>query len=102
MPVMWGLQTFCFAALPGARGKSWVYLAALNIRGQVQLLEETMKKLVLAAALAGVASFAHAGSIDAPIIEPEVVIETVEETSTGTSGGILLPLIIIALIAAAA
>ena len=61
-----------------------------------------MKKLVLAAALAGTASIATAGSMSAPIIEPEVVIETVEETSSGTSGGIILPLIIIALIAAAA
>lgn len=61
-----------------------------------------MKKLVLAAALAGAASFAHAGSIDAPIIEPEVVIETVEETGGSSSAGILVPLIVLALVAAAA
>ncbi|MEM6728377.1 MAG: hypothetical protein AAF618_07745 [Pseudomonadota bacterium] len=60
-----------------------------------------MKKLVLAAALTGVATFASAGTIEAPIMEPTVVIETVEEEA-GTSNGILLPLIIIALIAAAA
>ena len=65
------------------------------------ILEESMKKLVLAAALTGVASFASAGSMEAPMMEPEVVIETVEEDS-GTSGGLLLPLIIIAVIAAAA
>ena len=61
-----------------------------------------MKKLVLAAAFAGAASFAHAGGIDAPIIEPEVIIETVEEAGGSSSGGIILPLIILALIAAAA
>ena len=61
-----------------------------------------MKKLVLAAAFAGAASFAHAGSIDAPIIEPEVVIETVEDTTTGTSGGILVPALILLLLVAAA
>ncbi|MEL6607272.1 MAG: hypothetical protein AAFO58_04900 [Pseudomonadota bacterium] len=61
-----------------------------------------MKKLVLAAALTGVASFASAGSMEAPIMEPEVIIETVEETSTSSSNGLIIPLIIVALIAAAA
>ena len=61
-----------------------------------------MKKLVLAAAFAGAASFAHAGGMDAPIIEPEVVIETVEETGGSSSAGILVPLIVLALVAAAA
>jgi len=62
-----------------------------------------MKKLVLAAAFAGAASFAHAGGLEVPVIEPEVVIETVEETgSSSSSAGLLVPLIIVALIAAAA
>ncbi|MEO0676947.1 MAG: hypothetical protein AAFR53_01730 [Pseudomonadota bacterium] len=60
-----------------------------------------MKKLVLAAALTGFASFASAGTLEAPIIEPELVIETVEESS-GSSSGLIIPLILIALIAAAA
>ncbi|MEO0676946.1 MAG: hypothetical protein AAFR53_01725 [Pseudomonadota bacterium] len=59
-----------------------------------------MKKLVLAAALTGFASFASAGSLEAPVIEPELVIETVEES--GSSSGLIIPLILIALIAAAA
>ena len=66
-----------------------------------QLLEESMKKLILAAALTGVASFASAGSMVEPVMEPEVVIETVDE-STGTSGNLIIPLIIVALIAAVA
>lgn len=61
-----------------------------------------MKKLVLAAALAGAASFAHAGGMEAPMMEPEVIVETVEEASTSSSGGLLLPLLIVALLAAAA
>ncbi|MGR3435619.1 MAG: hypothetical protein ACU0CO_12140 [Shimia sp.] len=60
-----------------------------------------MKKLVLAAAFAGAASTAYAGGFDAPIIEPELVIEEVGNTGT-SSAGILIPLILIALIAAAA
>ncbi|MEM1373504.1 MAG: hypothetical protein AAGF78_03870 [Pseudomonadota bacterium] len=60
-----------------------------------------MKKLVLAAALSGVASFAAAGNMEAPMMEPTVVIETVEE-ATGSSNGLIIPLIVIALIAAAA
>ncbi|MEM7295507.1 MAG: hypothetical protein AAF330_02600 [Pseudomonadota bacterium] len=60
-----------------------------------------MKKLVLAAAFAGAASFAHAGGMSAPIMEPMVMVETVEE-SASTSGGILLPLLLVVLLAAAA
>ncbi|MEM6277547.1 MAG: hypothetical protein AAF714_11420 [Pseudomonadota bacterium] len=59
-----------------------------------------MKKLVLAAALSGVASFAAAGNMEEPMMEPEVIIETVEEA--GSSNGLIIPLIIIALIAVAA
>jgi len=60
-----------------------------------------MKKLVLATALTGVATFASAGSMEEPMMEPEVVIETVEEAA-GTSGSLIIPLILLALIAAAA
>ncbi|MEM9966607.1 MAG: hypothetical protein AAF755_00760 [Pseudomonadota bacterium] len=56
-----------------------------------------MKKLVLAAALAGAASAAHAGSLADPIIEVPVI---VEETSSA-SNGILVPLILLAVVAAA-
>jgi len=56
-----------------------------------------MKKLVLAAALVGAASTAYAGSLAEPVIEAPVI---VEETG-GSSSGILLPLILLALVAAA-
>ncbi|MEL6914322.1 MAG: hypothetical protein AAFP13_07450 [Pseudomonadota bacterium] len=59
-----------------------------------------MKKLVLAAALTGFASFASAGGMSEPMMEPEIVIETVEETG-GSSNALIIPLILIALIAAA-
>jgi len=57
-----------------------------------------MKKLVLAAAFAGVASTAFAGAPADPIIEAPVI---VEETRA-SSGGIILPLILIAVLIAAA
>jgi len=56
-----------------------------------------MKKLVLAAALSATASTAFAGSLAEPIVEAPVI---VEET-TGSSSGILVPLILLALVAAA-
>ncbi len=60
-------------------------------------LEVDMKKLVLAAALTAAASTAFAGSVADPIIEAPVI---VEET-TGSSAGIIVPLIILALVLAA-
>lgn len=56
-----------------------------------------MKKLVLAAALAGAASTASAGNIQEPIVEAPVI---VEETQ-GSSSGIILPLVLLVLVAAA-
>jgi hypothetical protein len=58
-----------------------------------------MKKLVLAAALTGAASTAFAGGMAEPIMEPEII---VEETAGTTAGGIIVPLILLALIAAVA
>jgi hypothetical protein len=58
-----------------------------------------MKKLVLAAAFAGAASTAFAGGLEEPVMEPEII---VEETSGTTAGGIVVPLILLALIAAVA
>ena len=60
-------------------------------------LEVKMKKLVLAAALTAAASTAFAGAPAEPIIEAPVI---VEETR-GTSGGIVLPLILLAVVIAA-
>ncbi|MBI6629339.1 hypothetical protein [Pontibaca salina] len=56
-----------------------------------------MKKLVLAAAFAGAASTASAGNIQEPIVEAPVI---VEETQ-GSSSGIVLPLVLLVLVAAA-
>jgi len=56
-----------------------------------------MKKLVLAAALTAAASTAFAGAPAEPVIEAPVI---VEETR-GTSGGIVLPLILLAVLVAA-
>lgn len=57
-----------------------------------------MKKLVLAAAMTAAASTAFAGTIADPIIEAPVI---VEETR-GSSAGIVIPLIILAVLIAAA
>lgn len=57
----------------------------------------TMKKLVLAAALSAAASTAFAGSLADPVIEAPVIIEEV----TGSSGGAVLPLLLLALVAIA-
>lgn len=56
-----------------------------------------MKKLVLAAALSAAASTAFAGSLADPIIEAPVIVEE----ATSSSAGILIPLILLALVAAA-
>ncbi|GGA99951.1 hypothetical protein GCM10011324_07720 [Allosediminivita pacifica] len=68
-------------------------------------LEDTMKKLALAAAFAGAATTAMAGSYEAPakdyvVMEPEVVVEETQQSSS--SAGILIPLVLIAVVAAAA
>ncbi len=57
-----------------------------------------MKKLALAAALSLAATSAYAGGPIEPIMEPEVIVE-----ETGTSpGGIIVPLVLLAVIAAIA
>jgi len=56
-----------------------------------------MKKLVLAAALTAAASTVSAGTVADPIIEAPVI---VEETR-GSSAGIIVPLVILAVILAA-
>lgn len=56
-----------------------------------------MKKFVVAAALTAVAGVAVAGGMSEPVMEAEVVTEVVEAAG-GTSGGIVVPLLILALI----
>jgi hypothetical protein len=58
-----------------------------------------MKKLVLAAAFAGAASVATAGGMSDPI-EMDVI-DVVETTGSSSSAGLIIPLILVALIAAA-
>lgn len=56
-----------------------------------------MKKIVLAAAMTVAASSAFAGSLADPIIEAPVVVEE----ATSSSAGVLVPILILVLVAAA-
>lgn len=56
-----------------------------------------MKKLVLAAAFVGAASAGFAGSVADPVIEAPVVVEE----ANGSSSGIVVPLILLAVVLAA-
>ncbi len=56
-----------------------------------------MKKLVLAAALSIAATSAFAGDMAEPVMEPAVV-----EAETASSGGILVPLMLLVVVAAVA
>ena len=59
-----------------------------------------MKKIALAAALSVAASTAFAGNMHAPIMEAPIVVEGAVKGSS--SSGILVPLLILAIVAAAA
>lgn len=61
-----------------------------------------MKKFVVAAALTAFAGAAFAGGMSEPVMEAEVVTEVVEAAAGSVGGGLLVPLLILALIAAAA
>ncbi|AXQ94968.1 hypothetical protein ORIO_15030 [Cereibacter azotoformans] len=56
-----------------------------------------MKKLALAAALSIAATSAFAGGMAEPVMEPAVV-----EAETASSGGILVPLMLLVVVAAVA
>jgi len=59
-----------------------------------------IKNTAIALATAAVMSTAaYAGSMEAPVMEPEII---VEETSAGTGEGWIVPLVLLALIAAVA
>jgi len=59
-----------------------------------------MKKVAIAAVVASVfASSAFAGNIIEPIIEPQII---VEETSSSSASGLIIPILLIAVIAAIA
>ncbi|RBI77602.1 hypothetical protein DQW77_00995 [Roseovarius sp. TE539] len=57
-----------------------------------------MKKLVLAAALTGAASFASAGTYEEPVIEAPVIVEETEASSS--AAGVWVPLVLLAIVAA--
>ena len=60
-----------------------------------------MKKFALAAAFAGVSTTAFAGNMAEPVIEMAPVVVMEETASSSSSAGLIIPLILIALIAAA-
>lgn len=65
--------------------------------GTRRILEDVvMKKLALAAALSVAATASFAGGLEAPVMEPTVI---VEET-TSSSGGIVIPLLLLAIVVA--
>ena len=63
-------------------------------------MEFNMKKIVLAAAFAGIASTAFAGGMSEPLMEMEPVV-IVEEASASSGTGAIVALILVALLAAA-
>ena len=58
-----------------------------------------MKKIAFAAAIALASTSAFAGSMEAPVMAPEVVVTEAEGSS---AGGLAVPLILLAIVAAAA
>ena len=61
-----------------------------------------MKKLALAAAVSLAATSSYAGTIAEPIVEPDVMGPEVIVEETGTLGGIVVPLLLLAVVAAIA
>lgn len=60
-----------------------------------------MKKFALAAAFVGAASTAFAGNMAEPIMEMSPV-AVMEDTAGSSAGGLIIPLILVALLAVAA
>lgn len=60
-----------------------------------------MKKIALAAALSVAASSAFAGGLAAPIMEETPIVAEVKQTSS-FNGGLLIPLLLLLVLAAAA
>ena len=57
-----------------------------------------MKKVALAAALSVAATTAFAGGYEEPIIEPEIIVED----TLSSNAGVLVPILVLVLLAAAA
>ena len=60
-----------------------------------------MKKFALAAVLATAASTSFAGNMSAPVMEMAPVVVMEETAGSSSSAGLIIPLILVALIAAA-
>ena len=60
-----------------------------------------MKKFALAAVLATAASTSFAGNMSAPVMEMAPVVVMEETAGSSSSAGLIIPLIMVALIAAA-
>jgi len=72
----------------------WVTTFAHKAVGKY--LEDTMKSIALAAALSIAATSAFAGAMTEPVMEPEVIVE-----DSSSSGGVLVPLLILLIVWAA-
>ena len=59
-----------------------------------------MKKLALAAVLSVAASHAFAGGLEEPMVEPVPVV--IEEDTSSSSGGWIIPVLLLALVGVAA
>ena len=60
-----------------------------------------MKKFALAAAFAGAASTSFAGNMSEPVMEMAPVVVMEETAGSSSSAGLIVPLILVALVAAA-
>ena len=60
-----------------------------------------MKKFVLVSVLVAVATSATAGNLEEPLVEPQIEEPVIiEDATTGSSSGIWIPLVLLALVAA--
>ena len=73
-------------------------MADVSFKCESVFLEDTMKKFVIAAAISVVATSAFAGGMSEPVME---MAPMMEEASSSSASGILLPILLLALVAAA-
>jgi hypothetical protein len=61
----------------------------------MNLLEDDMKKIALAAAFATIGTAAMAGTLAAPIVEPTIAPEIIVEHTRAAAGGIIVPILLL-------
>lgn len=76
----------------------WILWWASQKKFTKVFMENSMKKLALAAVISLSASTAFAGGMAEPVMEPEVMVEE----ASSSSGNIVVPLLVVLLLAAAA